>query len=504
MTSEHSDLPTRDDAAGSPAAAATADAAAPEHTAAPTAHNMRSWRGFFRAVKQALSGSEELDFTQGSLRYAIFLLAVPMVLEMAMESVFAVVDVFFVARLGASAVATVGLTESVLTIVYAISWGFAMGTTALVARRIGEKNHEAASEAAVQSIFVGLFASLPVMIAGIFYAPDVLRLMGADEWSITEGATYTRWMLGGNLVIMWLFIINAIFRGAGDAAVAMKVLWVANGINIVLDPALINGWGPFPEMGIKGAAVATNIGRAVGVAMQLYILARGASRIRVAAGMVRVKAKVMWNLIRVSLGGIGQFIIATSSWVILMRIMAMFGSEALAGYTIAVRIAIFSIMPAWGLASAAATLVGQNLGAGQPERAERSVWISGWYTMAFLGAIGLVFLAFPGELVRIFSQEPGVVAIGIDALRIFSIGYVLFSWEMVMVQAFNGAGDTYTPTLINFICFWLLELPLAYLLARQLAIGERGVYTAVVVAESVAGIIAIYLFRRGKWKTRTV
>ena len=454
-------------------------------------------------LRQALAGSEQ-DFTQGSIARAVFLLAVPMVLEMLMESIFAVVDVYFVAGLGSSAVATVGLTESVITLVYAVAIGFSMGTTAMIARRIGEKNIRGAQEAAVQCLAVAVLGAVPMTVIGIFFAPQVLSLMGADEWSLAHGVSYTRWMLGGNVVIMMIFILNAVFRGAGDAAIAMRVLWLANGINILLDPALITGWGPFPEMGIRGAAVATNIGRAAGVSMQLYVLFFGARRIRLAFSQVRFQASVMWRLVRVSLGGIGQFFIATSSWIGLMRIMSMFGSEALAGYTIAVRIALFSILPAWGMSNAAATLVGQNLGAGNPDRAAKSVWMCGWSTMTFLGLIGVVFLVFSGELVRIFTSEPAVVAVGADCLRVFSYGYVLYAWAMVMTQAFNGAGDTYTPTVINFFCFWLLELPLAYVLAITLGVGERGVYASVVVAESALALIAIVLFRRGKWKEKEV
>jgi putative MATE family efflux protein len=460
-------------------------------------------RRIFSDLREALAGSEQ-DYTEGSIGRAIFLLSVPMVFEMVLESVFAVVDVYFVAGLGASAVATVGLTESVITLIYAIAFGFAMGTTAMIARRVGEKNIEGAREAAVQAMIVAVVASIPMAIAGLFYAREVLSLMGADEWSLAYGVSYTRWMLGGNVVIMLIFVLNAIFRGAGDAAIAMRVLWLANGINILLDPALITGWGPFPEMGVKGAAVATNIGRAAGVSMQLYVLFFGAGRIRVAFRHVKFDASVMWRLVRVSLGGIGQFVIATSSWIGLMRIMSVFGSQALAGYTIAIRIAIFSILPAWGMANAAATLVGQNLGAKKPERAVRSAWLSGWCTMTFLGLIGVLFLVFSEQLVRIFTDDPAVVAVGADCLRVFSYGYVLYAWGMVMIQAFNGAGDTYTPTAINFFCFWLLEIPLAYLLAITLGVGERGVYVSVVIAESVMALTGIMLFRRGKWKTRSV
>jgi len=427
-----------------------------------------------------------------------------MVLEMAMESIFAIVDVYFVSGLGPSAVATVGLTESVLTLIYAIAIGFAMGTTAMVARRIGEKHTGEAADTAVQSVLVGLIASIPVAVAGIFFAKDVLSLMGAESWVLDHGFRYTRWMLGGNVVIMLIFIMNAIFRGAGDAAIAMRVLWVANGVNIVLDPALIRGWGPFPEMGIEGAAVATVIGRGIGVAMQFYVLFHGARHIRVLRSHLHVNATVMWKLIKVSLGGIGQFIIATSSWIGLVRIMSEFGSEALAGYTIATRIIIFTFLPAWGLSNAAATLVGQNLGARQPDRAERSVWLTGIANMVFMGLVAIVYVVWNDQLVGLFTHEPAVVAVGADCLRIVSYGYLFYAWELVMVQAFNGAGDTMTPTRLNLVCFWLIEIPLAYGLAMRTDAGPHGVYWSIVIAESIAGLGAIVLFRRGRWKTRMV
>ncbi len=456
-----------------------------------------------RDLFDAIRGTEQ-DYTQGSISRAMVLLAVPMMLEMSMESIFAVVDVFFVASLGASAVATVGLTESMLTLVYAVGIGLAMGTTALVARRVGEKHTREAADTAVQAILVGIVASIPFAIAGIVFAKPLLTLMGADAWALEHGYKYTQWMLGGNIVIMLLFIINAIFRGAGDAAIALRVLAIANGINIVLDPALIRGWGPLPEMGIEGAAVATNIGRGVGVMVQLFVLFRGAKHIRVLRSQVHVHAEVMWRVIRVSLGGIGQFIIATSSWIGLVRIMSTFGAEALAGYTIAVRIIIFTFMPAWGLSNAAATLVGQNLGAKQPERAERSVWITGFATMAFMAVVGAAYIVFDEQLVGLFTREAAVLASGAACLRTVSYGYLFYAWELVMIQAFNGAGDTMTPTKINFFCFWLFEIPFAYLLALKWGAGEMGVYWAIVATESMAGLVAIWLFRRGTWKTRMV
>lgn len=460
-------------------------------------------RRLFHDIADALRGSEQ-DYTEGSLGRAIVLLSVPMVLEMAMESVFAVVDVFFVSSLGPSAVATVGLTESILTLVYAVAIGLSMGTTAMVARRIGEKNPRGAGDAAVQALAVAAAASIPVALVGMFFAKRVLVLMGGDLWSVTHGYRYTTWMLGGNIVIMMIFVGNAVLRGAGDAAMAMRVLWVSNAINIVLDPALIRGWGPLPELGIEGAAIATTIGRGVGVSMQLFVLLRGAKHIRLFRSQLRIQADVMRRLVRLSLGGIAQLIIATSSWIGLVRIMSEFGSVALAGYTIAVRIIVFTFLPSWGLSNAAATLVGQNLGAKKPARAERSVWLTGFANMAFMAIVAIVYITLNDQLVGIFSDDAGVVAAGADCLRIVSYGYLFYAWELVGIQAFNGAGDTITPTKINFVCFWMIEIPIAYLFAMKFGAGVRGVYWSIVIAESIAGLVAIALFRRGKWKERTV
>ncbi|HLF36189.1 MAG TPA: MATE family efflux transporter [Cyclobacteriaceae bacterium] len=461
------------------------------------------FRRLLRDLAASIRGTE-LDYTQGSIRRAILLLSIPMMLEMAMESTFAIVDVYFVASLGASAVATVGLTESILTLMYSIAMGLSMAATAMVARRVGEKNHEGASTAAVQAIIVAIVASIPFTVAGIFFSKQILTLMGADEWSITHGYRYTVWMLGGNAVIMLIFVMNAIFRGAGDAAIAMRVLIISNCINIVLDPALIFGWGPFPEMGLEGAAIATNIGRGTGIIIQAWTLLSGGKHIKVLIGQVRIRTEVIIRLLKTSLGGIGQFIIATTSWVFLVRIVSEFGSEAVAGYTIAVRIFIFTLMPAWGMSNAASTLVGQNLGANQPERAERSVWITGLANMIFLVIVAFFYITFNESLIKIFTNDPKVIAMGSECLRVVSYGYLFYAWGMVMPQAFNGAGDTVTPTKINFFCFWLFEIPLAWLLSMNLGYGETGVYWSIVIAESTAGLVAIWLFSRGKWKQAQV
>lgn len=459
--------------------------------------------GIWRDVLEAIGGTER-DFTTGKLSRAIFLLAVPMILEMIMESVFAVVDIFFVSKLGAEAVATVGITESLMTIVYSLAVGLSTATTAIVSRRIGEKDPEGASVAAVQAIVAGILVSLVIAVPGLFFASDILKLMGASTEITQTFVSYTSIMLSANVVIMLLFIINAIFRSAGDAAISMRVLWLANLINIVLDPCLIFGWGPFPELGIKGAAIATNIGRGIAIVYQFYILLRGNKRVRIGAHHIRLNFSVMKRLLRLSLGGIGQSLIATSSWIGMVRIIAVFGSTVVAGYTIAIRIVIFTLLPAWGLANAAATLVGQNLGANKPGRAESSAWRTGVINMILMGIFAIVFIAVPDFFIGIFIKDPNVLASGILCLRMISYGYVAYALGMVIVHSFNGAGDTTTPTFINLFCFWLFEIPLAYFLALPLGLEEKGVYIAILAAETLMTMAAVVLFRRGRWKTREV
>lgn len=457
----------------------------------------------WQALKDAIRGSEA-DYTQIGLRRAIFLLAVPMILELAMESLFAVVDIYFVGKLGPSAVATVGLTETYLFLLYSIAMGLAMAVTAIIARRTGEKNREEAGKAAVQAIFLGVLCSIPFSIAGIFYSRELLTIMGADEWGINNGHGYTQWMLGGNAVIFLLFVINAVFRGAGDAAIAMRVLWIANLINIALDPILIFGLGPIPAMGIEGAAIATNIGRGVGVIIQLWTLFKGGKHLRTSISQLRWDARVILNIVKTSLGGVGQMIVAMTSWIFLMRILADVGSDAVAGATIAIRIMMFTMMPAWGLSNAAATLVGQNLGAGSPERAESSVWKIGIYNMIFLVGVAVIYFFFNTELMSFFSSDQNVIAIGAEWLQILSYSYFVYGWWMVSTQAFNGAGDTRTPTKINLVFFWLIQIPLCYLLAIRLDWGHSGVFWGVFFSETSVGLFTLWLFSRGSWKKAVV
>ena len=460
-------------------------------------------RSTWQLVRQALRGTH-IDYTKGATGQAILLLAIPMVLEMAMESVFAVVDVFFVSRLGPQAIATVGLTESMMTLVYTIAMGLGIGATALVARRIGEHDPMGASRAAMQAVLLGLVLSVTLGVGGAVFAPQLLALMGAEPAVIATGSGFTRVMLGGNASVLMLFLLNAIFRGAGDAVIAMRTLWIANAINIALGPCLIFGLGPFPELGVMGAAVATTIGRGTGALLAFWQLLRPGARVHLSRRVLRVEPVLMWRLVRLSASGTFQIFIGMASWVLLIRVLSGFGSEALAGYTIAMRVVTFALLPSWGMSNAAATMVGQALGAGKPDRAERAVWIAGRYNVVFLGVIEVLFLVFAPQIVALFTHDAGVARYAVDALRLVAGGFVFYAYGMVLTQAFNGAGDTWTPTLINLACFWFWEIPLAWALALHLKLGPHGVFLAVAIAYASLAVVSAVLFRRGNWKMKHV
>lgn len=461
------------------------------------------FKSFIHAIKEALVGNEQ-DFSTGSLKKAIILLSIPMVLEMFMESVFAIVDILYVAHLGTDAVAAVGITESLMTIIYAIAIGICMGTNAVIARRIGEKKNRLASISAFQAILVTFFLSLLFAIPAIFYSEDILRLMGASSSVIEIGKDYTALVIGGNAIVMLLHVNNAIFRSAGDAALSLRVLFFANILNIILAPFLIFGWGPFPALGVTGAAVATTLCRFLGVVYQFYMLFGCKHRIKISRKEIVFFPSIMLRIIKLSLGGIFQNIVATSSWIFLMRIIADFGSSVVAGYTIAIRILIFVLLPSWGLSNAASTLVGQSLGARNPARAQKAAWNIGIINAALLGLIGFIFILWPEYFLRIFIDENAVIVSGAHALKIISYGFASYALSMVMVQALNGAGDTFTPMYINIFCFWLIEIPLAALLAYKYNMNEFGVYWAIFIAETLIAILALLVFLRGKWKTKNV
>ncbi len=455
----------------------------------------------FRLFKEALNGSEQ-NFTEGNINKAIFLLAIPMIVEMSMESIFAVVDIFFVSKLNNSnAVAAVGYTESVLSILYSLAMGLGMGATAIVARRVGEHDNEGASKAAVQAIYLGLGISFTISMIGIFYYKEILLLMGASQAVISSSSSYAFWMFAGNYTVTFLFLINAIFRGAGNAAIAMKALLLANVLNMILDPIFIFGLGPIPAMGVEGAAIATNIGRGIGVLFQVYFLLKGLSIIKIRWNNLGIESKIIFNVIKVSGGSILQFIIGSASWIFLMKLMSSFGDNAVAGYTIAIRVFIFTLLPSWGLANAGATLVGQNLGAKQPERAETSVWRAAYFNAFFMAFIMILFLTISPTIIGIFTQQTEVLFYGVQALRYVSLGYIFYGYGMVVAQGLNGAGDTYTPTILNVLGFWVFQIPFAYFVAIQLAWGPKGVFIAIALAESLMAIAGIIIFRRGRWKT---
>lgn len=458
---------------------------------------------FWRIVALALKG-EHHDYTTVSLNRAVLLLAVPMVLEMIMESLFAVVDVFWVSRLGSDAIAVIGLTESVMTLVYAIAIGLSIAATAIVSRRIGEKNQERAAQAAGQIVVIGIVVSAGMGLVLSYFAPDILRLMGAQESVVALGENFARIMFGCNATVFLIFLINAVFRGAGDPVLAMRTLWLANALNILLGPCFIFGWGPFPEMGVTGAAVATNIGRGIGVLYQLWHLAGFHSRVRVRPRHLKLVWEDVRAIMTTASNGIAQLLIGTTSWIGLFKILAMFGSTALAGYTIAIRVVMFALMPAWGLANAGATLVGQNLGAGKPQRAEDAIRIAARYNTMFLGIVGVVFVVFSHFIVGMFTTDPVVLANGTRALWVVALALPVYAAGMCLEAAFNGSGDTWTPTRLNFFCCWLLQVPLAWILADILRMGPTGVYIAVPVSFTVLAVWSAVLFKRGRWKLQQV
>jgi len=453
----------------------------------------------FKLFKQAIRGDIK-DFTTGSIDRAIFLLAVPMVFEMILEALFAIVDIYFVNKVSAAAVETVGLTESSLTILYSVAWGLAMGATALIARRAGEKDFKSASDAAAQVILIAIAFSVLISIVGIIFPKEILYFMGASKEVADENYRFTQMMLGSNVVIMLLFVNNGIFRGAGDASIAMKALVLANIINIILDPLLIMGYGPFPKMGLMGAAYATTIGRSVGVIYQLYHLFRGKDLIKLSMDKFKANFELIRNLLKTSSGAMFQFLIGSCSWIFLTKIVAESGTDKTAGYITAIRICIFTILPAWGIGNAAATLTGQNLGAGFPERAEKSVWRSAFLALCFFAFVAVIFFFFGETLMRFFTSNPKAIVEGTLCLHILAIGYMFFAYGMVLTQAFNGAGDSKTPTYINLVVFWAIQIPLAYLLAKYLKMGTLGVYMAIGIAESVLAIVSIIVFKKGRWK----
>jgi putative MATE family efflux protein len=457
-------------------------------------------RHFFSLFRQALAGSEH-NYTEGSIRRAVFLLAIPMIMEMIMESVFAVVDIFFVGRLGNEAVATVGLTESVLSLVYSVAIGITMAATALVARRVGEKNFEEAAHVGMQTILFAVMLSVIISIAGILSAGSILHLMGGSEKMIADNVYYTKIMFGGNIVIMLIFIINGIFRGAGDASIAMRSLWIANACNIILCPLLIYGLGPIPGLGLKGAAIATTTGRGVGVLYQLYRLFIRRGLLHFGAAQLKPQPELLKQIIKIGSTGTVQFLVGSASWIFLARLMAGFHEAAMAGYQVAIRLLIFFLLPAWGLTNAAATLTGQNLGAGKPDRAEQSVWTTTGYSIIYMLVVTCIVFLFGRPVVNFMNTDEQARHYALQALQIISTGYVFFGIEMAMMNAFNGAGDTRTPTIVNLVCFWLVQIPLAWVLSQHIFKEAKGVFIAIIISQFLSALMSWYLFKQGKWKT---
>ena len=462
-------------------------------------------QSLWSAIKESIRGSHR-NYTTGPIGRAILLLAIPMVLEMVMESVFAVVDIYWVSHLSnkTDTVATVGLTESLMTLVYALAIGLSIGAMAMIARRIGEQNPDGAARSAVQAIALALLVSIVIGAIGAPLAPRLLQFMGGSPWVVEHGSAFTRIMLAGNMTVVMLFMINAIFRGAGDAAIAMRTLWLANWINIILGPCLIFGLGPFPKLGLMGAAIATNIGRGTGALYAFSRLLRTGSRVKIQRQHLRIETSIIGRLIRLSATGTFQVFIGMASWIGLVRIISSFGSDAVAGYTLGIRVILFALLPSWGMANAAATMVGQALGAHNPERAERAVWKAGFYNMIFLGVVGLIFVFFAPQIISLYDPSPVVARYGIDCLRIVAYGFLFYAYGMVLGQSFNGAGDTWTPTIINLFVFWLWEIPLGYVLSVKFGMGPEGVFTAITIAFSTLAVVSALVFRRGRWKSRVV
>ena len=466
----------------------------------PEESKWRRARAFFREALR----DNETDFTRGPVRRSLGLLAIPMMLEMSMEAVFAVVDIAFVSKLGTAAIAAVGLTEALITVLYAIAIGLGMGVTAMISRRIGAKDPLAAAYVMGQAIWVGAAVSIVIGVAGVVYAPELLRMMGASEAVVAEGSGFTAVLIGGNASILYLFLLNAGFRGAGDAPVALRSLALANGLNILLDPCFIFGLGPFPELGVTGAAVATTLGRGIGVAYLLWYLLSGRGRLSFSWRNLAISPGLIRRMLRISMGGIVQFLIATSSWIAIIRVVALFGSAPIAAYTIAIRLIEFVFLPAWGLGNAAATLVGQNLGAARPDRAERSVWTASRYNVLFMTALGAVFVVLANPIVGLFTSDPEILRYGANCLRILGLGYPMYAVGMIVVQALNGAGDTRTPSILNFIVFWMTQIPLAYWLSSSAGFGPNGVFLAIVLSETLLTVLAVMVFRRGRWRMQQV